>query len=84
MRNYGGFDHNIQTIRIVTLLENKYYNFKGLNLSLETIDGLIKHNGPVNDLRKINNILGKNFFKKKLIFLVVLHLKLKLLPYLMI
>ena len=51
--NYGGFDHNIQTIRIVTLLENKYYNFKGLNLSLETIDGLIKHNGPVNDLRKI-------------------------------
>ena len=62
MRNYGGFDHNIQTIRIVTLLENKYYNFKGLNLSLETIDGLIKHNGPVNDLRKINNILGKNFF----------------------
>ena len=68
MRNYGGFDHNIQTIRIVTLLENKYYNFKGLNLSLETIDGLIKHNGPVNDLRKINNILGKNFFKKKINF----------------
>ena len=31
MTNYGGFDHNIQTIRIVTLLENKYYNFKGLN-----------------------------------------------------
>ena len=40
MRNYGGFDHNIQTLRIITLLENRYYNFKGLNLSLETLDGL--------------------------------------------
>ena len=53
MHNYGGFDHNIQTIRIVTILENRYYNFKGLNLSFETLDGLIKHNGPVNDLSKI-------------------------------
>ena len=61
----GGFDHNIQTIRIVTLLENKYYNFKGLNLTFETLDGLIKHNGPVHNLNKFNNILGKNFFKKK-------------------
>ena len=47
MKNSGGFDHNIQTLRIVTLLENKYYDFKGLNLSIETLDGLIKHNGPV-------------------------------------
>ena len=68
MRESGGFDHNIQTIRIVTLLENKYYNFKGLNLTLETLDGLIKHNGPVYHLNKINNILGKNFFKKKINF----------------
>ena len=64
MSNNGGFDHNIQTIRIVTLLENKYYNFKGLNLTFETLDGLIKHNGPIHNLSKINNILGKNFFKK--------------------
>ncbi len=64
----GGFDHNIQTIRIVTLLENKYYNFKGLNLTFETLDGLIKHNGPVHNLNKFNNILGKNFFKKKIDF----------------
>ena len=63
---YGGFDHNIQTIRIVSVLENKYYNFRGLNLSLETIDGLIKHNGPVKDLTKLNKILGKNFFKNKI------------------
>ena len=45
MKLKGGFDHNIQTIRIVTLLENRYYNFRGLNLTLETIDGLLKHNG---------------------------------------
>ena len=49
MINSGGFDHNIQTLRIVTLLENKYYNFNGLNLSIETLDGLIKHNGPIQD-----------------------------------
>jgi dGTPase len=66
MESYGGFDHNIQTIRIVTLLENKYYKFKGLNLSLETIDGLVKHNGPVNNPAKFNKILGKNFFKNKI------------------
>ena len=68
MKEYGGFDHNIQTIRIVTLLENKYYNFKGLNLSFETLDGLIKHNGPIENLIKLNNILGKNFFKNKIDF----------------
>ena len=68
MQKYGGFDHNIQTIRIVTLLENRYYNFKGLNLSFETLDGLIKHNGPINNLSKLNNILGINFFKKKINF----------------
>ncbi len=66
MYNYGGFNHNIQTIRIVTLLENRYYNFRGLNLSIETLDGLIKHNGPVNNLHKFNNILGKNFFRNKI------------------
>ena len=68
MRGHGGFDHNIQTIRIVTLLENKYYNFKGLNLTFETLDGLIKHNGAVYNLAKFNNILEKNFFKKKINF----------------
>jgi len=69
MEHYGGFDHNIQTIRIITLLENKYYNFKGLNLSLETIDGLVKHNGRVLNQEKFNNILGKNFFKNKIDYL---------------
>ena len=69
MKSYGGFDHNIQTLRIVTLLENKYYNFKGLNLSVETIDGLVKHNGKVLNKVKFNKILGENFFKKKIDFL---------------
>ena len=68
MKKYGGFEHNIQTIRIVTILENRYYNFKGLNLSFETLDGLIKHNGPVNNLNDLNQILGKNFFKNKINF----------------
>ena len=68
MKNYGGFDHNIQTLRIITILENRYYEFKGLNLSIETIDGLIKHNGPIKDIEKLNKILGKNFFKKKINF----------------
>tara|TARA_B110000881_G_scaffold220648_1_gene246530 strand:+ start:1916 stop:3055 length:1140 start_codon:yes stop_codon:yes gene_type:complete len=63
---YGGFDHNIQTIRIVTLLESKYYDFSGLNLTLETLDGLVKHNGPVKDLKKFDLILGKNLLKNKI------------------
>ena len=66
MQSYGGFDHNIQTLRIVTILETKYYNFRGLNLSIETIDGLVKHNGRVKDITEYDNILGKNFFKNKI------------------
>ncbi len=69
MINFGGFDHNIQTLRIVTLLEKKYYNFNGLNLSIETLDGLIKHNGAVLDSSKYDEILGKNIFKGKINFL---------------
>ena len=68
MKDHGGFDHNIQTLRIITILENRYYEFKGLNLSIETLDGLVKHNGPVEDLTKFNRILGNNFFKKKINF----------------
>ena len=70
MKKYGGFDHNIQTLRIITILENRYYDFNGLNLSFETLDGLIKHNGPVKDKEKFNKILGKNFFKNKINFLL--------------
>ena len=65
MKRHGGFDHNIQTLRIVTLLENKYYKFFGLNLTIETLDGLIKHNGPVKNLNLYNTILKKNLFRTK-------------------
>jgi len=68
MKKHGGFDHNIQTLRIVTLLENKYYKFLGLNLTIETLDGLIKHNGPVKNLNLYNTILKKNLFKNKIVF----------------
>ena len=68
MKNYGGFDHNIQTIRTVSFLENRYYQFKGLNLTFETLDGLFKHNGPIKNIKKYNNILGNNYFKKKINF----------------
>ena len=68
MRTFGGFDHNIQTLRIILFLENRYYDFKGLNLTLETLDGLIKHNGPIKNLNKYNKILGKDFFKNRIKF----------------
>ena len=44
---YGGFDHNEQTFRVVTFLENRYADFDGLNLSWETLEGVVKHNGPL-------------------------------------
>ncbi|MDE2487927.1 MAG: deoxyguanosinetriphosphate triphosphohydrolase [Alphaproteobacteria bacterium] len=47
MAGYGGFDHNVQTFRVVTRLERRYPRFDGLNLAWETLEGVIKHNGPV-------------------------------------
>lgn len=47
MAPFGGFDHNAQTLRIVTRLEHRYAAFDGLNLTFATLDGLVKHNGPV-------------------------------------
>ena len=49
MQPFGGFDHNVQTFRVVTKLERRYPRFDGLNLTWETLEGLIKHNGPVVD-----------------------------------
>ena len=49
MQGYGGFDHNVQTFRVVTKLERRYPSFDGLNLTWETLEGVIKHNGPVID-----------------------------------
>ena len=47
MSKHDGFDHNDQAIRIVHLLEKKYFDFDGLNLTWETLEGLVKHNGPI-------------------------------------
>src|SRR4051794_36021271 len=47
MRPYGGFDHNAQSLKVVTHLEARYAAFDGLNLSWETLEGLAKHNGPI-------------------------------------
>lgn len=47
MAKWGGFDHNAQSLRIVTELESRYAEFDGLNLSWETLEGLVKHNGPL-------------------------------------
>jgi dGTPase len=57
MKPYGGFDHNVQTFRVVTELEHRYTDFLGLNLTWETLEGIIKHNGPV------TNKLGKPSWK---------------------
>ncbi|HEY3887477.1 MAG TPA: dNTP triphosphohydrolase, partial [Caulobacteraceae bacterium] len=46
---FGGFDHNVQTFRVVTELERRYPDFDGLNLSWEMLEGVVKHNGPVLD-----------------------------------
>ncbi len=49
VQDYGGFDHNAQALRIVTGLERRYAGFDGLNLTWETLEGLVKHNGPLTD-----------------------------------
>ena len=48
MKPYGGFDHNAQTLRVITMLESRYATFDGLNLTWETLEGVVKHNGPLN------------------------------------
>lgn len=47
MERFGGFDHNAQTLRVLTKLERKYPGFDGLNLTWETLEGAVKHNGPL-------------------------------------
>jgi len=47
MKPFGGFDHNAQSLRVVTLLESRYAGWDGLNLTWETLEGLVKHNGPL-------------------------------------
>ena len=61
MAGHGGFDHNAQSLRVVTKLERRYPDFDGLNLSWETLEGLVKHNGPLIDAegRGVGSYAGK-------------------------
>ena len=59
MTDFGGFDHNVQTLKIVTGLEKRYPDFDGLNLSWETLEGILKHNGPI---KNYNNKSPIGFF----------------------
>ena len=63
MAQYGGFDHNEQTIRVLCELEERYAAFNGLNLSFETLEGIIKHNGPLgrDDLRPTIKALHEKY-----------------------
>ena len=64
MKAYGGFNHNYQALKILTSLEKKYLKFDGLNLTFETLDGILKHNGPIKNKKVpiyIQNFI--NFFK---------------------
>jgi dGTPase len=56
MRPFGGFDHNAQSLSVVVKLEERYANFNGLNLTWETLEGLVKHNGPL--LTKLDDNLS--------------------------
>jgi dGTPase len=49
LKAHGGFDHNAQTLRVVTSLERRYPTFDGLNLTWESLEGIVKHNGPLTD-----------------------------------
>ena len=49
LKAHGGFDHNAQTLRVVTALEHRYPEFDGLNLTWESLEGIVKHNGPLTD-----------------------------------
>ena len=71
IRDHGGFNHNIHSIRLVTELEKAYQNFDGLNLSINTIDGIVKHNGPnylvkenLDLLPNLNKIKNINFYNQ--------------------
>jgi dGTPase len=58
MAAYGGFDHNAQTLRILTRLEQRYAEFDGLNLTWEALEGVVKHNGPLQSVANGRPIPG--------------------------
>ena len=61
MKDYGGFEHNLQSLRVVDELEDKYANFRGLNLCFETREGILKHCSPLN--AKLLGEIGQRFIE---------------------
>ena len=57
LKDHGGFDHNAQSLRVVTRLERRYPEFDGLNLTWESLEGIVKHNGPLTD--RAGNAFGR-------------------------
>jgi len=62
LRDYGGFEHNLQSLRVVDILEERYAEFLGLNLTFETREGILKHCSPKN--ARVLGELGKRFLEK--------------------
>ena len=56
MKEVGGFDHNFQTLKLVTILERQYVKFSGLNLCFESLDGIVKHNGPIDEKNRTTRL----------------------------
>lgn len=59
MQEFGGFSHNAHTLKIITKIENTYIDFLGLNLTYETIEGVVKHNGAITDKTNLNDYILK-------------------------
>ena len=57
MQNFGGFSHNAHTLKIITKIETRFIDFVGLNLSWETLEGVVKHNGTILDFSKIDKYI---------------------------
>ncbi len=59
MQDYGGFDHNEQTVRVLTKLEQRYASFNGLNLSWETLEGVVKHHGVIKSRKRVRPAIAE-------------------------
>lgn len=66
MSEFGGFSHNAHTLKIITKLETRFIEFEGLNLSWEMLEGVVKHNGPIQDQSKIHDYIRDYNFKHDL------------------
>jgi dGTPase len=70
MQNFGGFSHNVHTLKIITKLETRFAQFEGLNLSWETLEGIVKHNGRFSNKNIINKFISNYNEIFNLIFII--------------